>query len=415
MNNTINAKGHSHIYGIYVCANLFEISNNILNMSSEVAYANGINIDAGPAENGLVSDNEILVSAPKAVYGIYSYQYMGQIDNITYSNNNITANAYAACGMEIVECDPTISNNIIIANGNYTYGIVTSIRDNGTIQGNEIKSSGNNEGTTLSGDPLLPLNSMGISVKGNVEINENTIETTGIGVNTVKDSKAIITNNNITSDGDYVIKAENSDLTLKNNNLTTSGNNLINATNSKVAIESETFTVPNMEKIDNEISTLEHQYATLEEGKFLQEVELNNTKSNLTATEKQLADMTTQKDTANKALADKTTEAANLQSQLTAANNKANDANANLKKVKAASKVKKSKNFKITATLNKKVKGKYVYVIFNGKSYKAKTNKNGVAKITIKKSALKKLGGKKVKYQILFGEKIVKKSVKVKK
>jgi hypothetical protein len=139
--------------------------------------------------------------------------------------------------------------------------------------------------------------------------------------------------------------------------------------------------------------------------------------------------LATEKDDANKALADKTAEAATLQTQvesltkqnnqltsdLKTANSKADNANANLKKVKAASKVKKSKNFKITATLNKKVKGKYVYVIFNGKSYKAKTNKNGVAKITIKKSALKKLGGKKVKYQVISGQKLINKSVKIKK
>ena len=53
---------------------------------------------------------------------------------------------------------------------------------------------------------------------------------------------------------------------------------------------------------------------------------------------------------------------------------------------------------------------------FNGKKYKAKTNKKGVAKVTIKKKVLKKLKvGKKIKYSVTYGKKTVTKSVKVKK
>jgi hypothetical protein len=87
-----------------------------------------------------------------------------------------------------------------------------------------------------------------------------------------------------------------------------------------------------------------------------------------------------------------------------------------LKKVK----VKKSaKKLVLRATLKingKKVKGKIVRFKFNGKTYKAKTNKKGIAKVTIKKAVLKKLKvGKKIKYQVSYGGKTVKKTVKVKK
>lgn len=88
-----------------------------------------------------------------------------------------------------------------------------------------------------------------------------------------------------------------------------------------------------------------------------------------------------------------------------------------LKKVK----VKRSaKKLVIKVTL-KKVKGKYlkgkkITLKFNGKKFKAKTNKNGVAKFTIKKKFLKKLKvGKKVKYQATYLKDTVKKTVKVKK
>ena len=66
--------------------------------------------------------------------------------------------------------------------------------------------------------------------------------------------------------------------------------------------------------------------------------------------------------------------------------------------------------------INKKaVKGKKLTFKFKGKKYVAKTNKKGIAKIVIKKSVLKKLKvGKKVKYQVKYGKKIVKRTAKVK-
>ena len=87
-----------------------------------------------------------------------------------------------------------------------------------------------------------------------------------------------------------------------------------------------------------------------------------------------------------------------------------------LKKVK----VKRSaKKLVLKATL-KKVKGKYlkgkkIVFKFKGKKYTAKTNKKGVAKVTIKKKVLKKLKkGKKVTYSATYLKTTVKKTVKVK-
>jgi hypothetical protein len=83
-------------------------------------------------------------------------------------------------------------------------------------------------------------------------------------------------------------------------------------------------------------------------------------------------------------------------------------------------KVKRSaKKLLIKATLKingKAKKGLKVKFKFNKKSYTAKTDKKGVAKITIAKKVLKKLKvGKKVTYQASYGKKTVKKTVKVQK
>jgi hypothetical protein len=92
-----------------------------------------------------------------------------------------------------------------------------------------------------------------------------------------------------------------------------------------------------------------------------------------------------------------------------------------LKLVKKNIKVKKSaKKLVLTATLskiNKKyLKGKKITFKFNGKKYTAKTDKKGVAKVTIKSTVLKKLKvSKKVTYQATYLKDTVKYSIKVKK
>ena len=84
-------------------------------------------------------------------------------------------------------------------------------------------------------------------------------------------------------------------------------------------------------------------------------------------------------------------------------------------------KVKRSaKKLVIKATL-KKVNGKYlknkkITFKFNGKKYIGKTNKKGIAKITIKAKVLKKLKpGKKVKYEATYLKDTIKKTVKINK
>ena len=77
---------------------------------------------------------------------------------------------------------------------------------------------------------------------------------------------------------------------------------------------------------------------------------------------------------------------------------------------------KSAKKLTIKATLKingKAVKGKYLKFKFNKKTYKVKTNKRGIAKLLIKKNVLKKLKVGKIRYQVSYGKKTLKRTVKV--
>lgn len=83
-------------------------------------------------------------------------------------------------------------------------------------------------------------------------------------------------------------------------------------------------------------------------------------------------------------------------------------------------KVKKSaRKLVLSATLKqsgKALKGKKLTFTFKGKKYKAKTNKKGVAKVTVKKKVLKKLKvGNNITYKVSYGKITISKKVKVKK
>ena len=86
--------------------------------------------------------------------------------------------------------------------------------------------------------------------------------------------------------------------------------------------------------------------------------------------------------------------------------------------LKAVTVKRSAKKLTLEATLkNKKpIKNKQITFKFNGKTYKAKTNSKGIAKVTIKSTVLKKLkAGKKVTYQATYLKNTVKKTVKIQK
>lgn len=80
---------------------------------------------------------------------------------------------------------------------------------------------------------------------------------------------------------------------------------------------------------------------------------------------------------------------------------------------------KSAKSLTLTATLKKgikAIKNKKITFKFNGKTYTARTNSKGIAKVKIKRTILKKLKvGKKIAYQAKYGKLNIKKTAKVKK
>ena len=86
-----------------------------------------------------------------------------------------------------------------------------------------------------------------------------------------------------------------------------------------------------------------------------------------------------------------------------------------LKKVKIKRSAKKL-ILQATLKINGKVaKGKRIIFKFKGKTYNAKTNKKGVAKVTIKKKVLRKLKvGEKVTYTAKYSKKPSKRLLKIK-
>lgn len=82
-------------------------------------------------------------------------------------------------------------------------------------------------------------------------------------------------------------------------------------------------------------------------------------------------------------------------------------------------KVKKSaRNLVLKAKLKqgkKAIKNKIITFKFKGKTYKAKTNKNGIAKVTLKNKVIKKLNsGKKYSFTITYLKDTIKRNIKVK-
>ena len=176
------------------------------------------------------------------------------------------------------------------------------------------------------------------------------------------------------------------------------GNITINGNNHTIDFKNKTFawvnstdlTIKDLKLINyyNEIDTIIN--------------ELNRTKEDLIQANKQIDSLKNQVKTLNSKIT-------KLNAELTKAKQVIK-----IKTVKSAKKVKRtSKKFTITATLNKKLKNKKVFFNFNGKIYTRKTNYKGVATLKVTKSVLKKLKVGKLTYNVIFGERMLKRTIRI--
>ena len=177
-NNTINALGHTYIYGIQVNGDNFTIAENEIVVESDNYYANGIDIE-GPA-TGIVEDNVIDVTGVESAYAVYSGMNGADV-SANYTGNNVSASAYNVFGFSLGDVVSGLNDNYIALNGNYTTGVAYRGSFINATE-NQIVLISSEEGN-LSVWEGFGVEAVGIKViKGSAVLTNNTIATPGKGV-----------------------------------------------------------------------------------------------------------------------------------------------------------------------------------------------------------------------------------------
>lgn len=467
-NNQVNVIGNNpYSYGMGVLGsekptgeeletakgNTFE--NNNINVFGNY-FATGFIAGLGSVDT-IIKNNTITTQSNAITYGAT----FEASQRSTLISNNITLNSPAIYGIELFDSNKnTIKENNINATGYYKYGIAGATSSENEITDNTITTKKTNIVPTINeaqhsdviriGDTgiLLMRNSTSNLIKSNkiTTDSEYTINLTKSENNTITENSLVakdtIANKNIYTDSDNkietnegyslsittndVVSSPGSTVTLKALVNSTSGNSdglkvtfTIGLTNIGTAITKNgvaeiTYKIPTNWKYayyDLKVVVSGENYLTKTITKTLELKKLNNNNPN----EETQPTPDPKPETTE---TPKTEEPKTQPTEKTQTNTKVTLTATKVTTVsKKAKKLVLSTKLKIGKTKNNK--GKTVTYIINGKTYKVKTNRNGVAKITIKKSDLKKLikkgkSGKKIKYKIKYGKTTVTKYIKVK-
>ncbi|MBE6487834.1 MAG: hypothetical protein E7Z86_03905 [Methanosphaera stadtmanae] len=229
IDNTINVNGSQCVYGIVARGGNNIISNNTINSKSTGYYACGIDVESSNIANNILENNYINVTAgygenanqnPHVAYGalILDYSYKGfkyvpneySVENVSYINNTIIADAGQAYGVEIYGGNNlNISDNNIYLTSRVPMGI-GAIGENVTISGNTIIANGTNNATESTVD-YLTSRTVGVYTRFTsvgVNITNNNINmTTGRGI-FIDHSNNTVSYNNTVNVGNYTYAVE---------------------------------------------------------------------------------------------------------------------------------------------------------------------------------------------------------------
>ena len=216
-NNDVYCGNDTYSYGVVVLGSDSTISGSSIKADSPV-YACGVNLEGYGLT--VVDDNEIIVSSEGTAYGIYSGMTSGGLSG-NYSNNNISADAYFAVGVELGSPDENVVGNTIIVSGNYTVGVaaIPSISylpptwaptpipiANRVVKSNIITLNGSNVGDKSSGDSYIPAVTAGVyTVIGNMTLVNNTILSNDVGIYAESADNLILNLNAVYVNGTKVV------------------------------------------------------------------------------------------------------------------------------------------------------------------------------------------------------------------
>ena len=394
--NKLTLDAHDSGYGLVMDGQNLLVSNNDINVTSEDYYAAGVNINSG--STAVVDGNNISASSKQVAYPVYLDDWgMGGEVNVT--NNNIEGDSNTVYGVAVQEAKSVVSGNDIKVSGNYTMG-VQAYQTNLTATGNTILSNGSNVGTALSPQSSVPVETTGICAKGgNLNIAGNNIVSTGKTAIDVNQTTGTINNNKLLSaagKGDAAVNKENSTVTGENN---------------KVSYDIK-LTAKDV-KMDYKDGSA-YRVLVTDGGKPLAgvtvSIKIGSSTYKATTDKNGYAKL-------NIGLVPKTY---TVTTQYLGKSVKSKLVVKQILKSKNTSVKKSAKKLVLQATLKKSngkaIKKAKVTFKFKGKTYTAKTNSKGVAKVTIKKNVINKLKkGKTYKVKITYISDSITKTVKVKK
>ncbi len=216
-NNNITITGNNYTYGFNIASKNITIDSNVIEVSSDNNYANGIQLQKG--STAIIKGNEIKFNSPIVAYGIYSSDYSNRVNNVSYVNNNIEGNSSYVYGIYVSGyCETLLNNNVSLA-GNFTTGVASSA-DILAINGCQIINNANNIGNASNcGDSIIAEDTGIKIVRGNASVTNCNIKTYNgtYAVNTT--GAGSITYNNLVSTaglGDYAVIASNQAIVMNN-------------------------------------------------------------------------------------------------------------------------------------------------------------------------------------------------------